>query len=95
MFKQVKFTIAAALITLSGVSAQAHAADSGLERLVEGAVKHAVFATAQELNFDVLTAVANMTHQVSYEQDTFNTKVLISNVDTAQSAETANDDKAE
>lgn len=95
MFKQVKFTIAAALITLSGVSAQAHAADSGLEMLVEGAVKHAVFATAQELNFDVLTAVVKMTHHVSIEQDTFNTQVLISNVDSTQAAEITNDSKAE
>lgn len=95
MFKQVKFTIAAALITLSGVSAQAQAADSGLEMLVDGAVKHAAFATAQELNFDVLTAVAKLTHHVAFEEEAFNTQVLISNVDDSQASDRASDNEAE
>lgn len=95
MFKQVKFTIAAALITLSGVSANAHATDSGLEMLVNNAVKRAAFATAQDLNFDVLTAVANLTHHVSFEDDAYKTKVLISNVGDSKNAKTVSDNKAE
>lgn len=95
MFKQVKFTTAAALIALFGVSAHSHAADSGLEMLINGAVKHAAFATAQELNFDVLTAVANLTHHVAFEEQTFNTKVLISNIDDSQNAQMASDNQVE
>lgn len=95
MFNRVKVTTAAALIAVTGFSGQLQAADSGLEMLIDGAVKHAVFATAQELNFEVLTAVANLTHHITLDEENYKTQVLISNVDNADTTATRSNQSAE